>query len=72
MAKWIIEQRADVWYRTEVEAETFEEAIEQSQKPSADWSLRTEYTEWQDDFWGMNEETEKTYSMNSYEVVELD
>ena len=60
MAKWQIEQKTEVWYQTIVEADTFEEAILKADE-TGDWE-RGEYTEFTDNYWGMNLDTEEQYT----------
>jgi hypothetical protein len=64
MAIWNIEQKFTVWQSAEVEAETFEQAIETIEAAKA-WDV--DWTEVQDTFeptpyyWGQNLETEETF-----------
>lgn len=60
MAKWNIEQKTEVWYRTEVEADTFEEAIANA-NDAGDW-YRNDDSNWLNEYWGENTENELQYS----------
>ena len=60
MATWRIEQKAEVWYLTEVEAETFEEAIKLSQS-SSDWKQEEYDPLFSDHFLGYNFETDEEF-----------
>lgn len=60
MATWTVEQKVEVWYKTTVEADTPEEAIELAGE-DGDW-VRAEESEWTDNFWLMNEETTEQYT----------
>lgn len=60
MAKWLVEQMVEVSYRTVVEAATEEEAIKMANE-SSDWE-RTEFMEWEDDYWLENLDTEQQFT----------
>lgn len=63
MATWTVEQKVEVWYQTEVEAETLEEAIKLS-GDSDDWN-RGDHTEWTDEYWVMNEDSTEQYTVRN-------
>lgn len=68
MATWIIEQKTEVWYRTYVEADTFEEAINQSDE-SSDWE-RLDEQDWSDDYWGENQDTGQQFTSTNGSIRE--
>lgn len=61
MAKWNIEQMAEVYYYTEVEADTFEEAIALTQLPTFNYWKRGDFN-YTDRFFGTNLDTGEDYS----------
>lgn len=63
MATWQVEQKVEVWYQTEVVADTLEQAIELA-NDSGDW-VRLDDTEWTDDYYAKNTDTEDEYTLNN-------
>ncbi len=52
-----IQQRAEVWYETIIEAESFEKAVELAYDDyNLDWSPVQESLQYRDDFWGQDED----------------
>jgi hypothetical protein len=52
-----IQQRADIWYETTIEADTFEEAVIKAYEDyNLDWSSLPESVEFRDEFWGEDED----------------
>ncbi len=52
-----IQQRAEIWYETTIEAETFEEAVKKSYEDyDLDWESLPDTTEFRDHFWGQDED----------------
>lgn len=59
--KFKIQQRAEIWYETEIEADTFEDAVKQAyENYNLDWSSVLGSVEFRDHFWGQDEDG-KTY-----------
>ena len=56
-----IQQRAEIWYETTIEADTFEQAVEQAyENCDLDWTSLPETVQFRDHFWGQDEDG-KTY-----------
>jgi hypothetical protein len=52
-----IQQKAEIWYETTIEAETFEEAVIKAYEDSdLDWSSQPETVQFRDHFWGQDED----------------
>lgn len=63
MPKWNIEQRAEVWYSIEVEADTFEEAINRTNEAKSwEFTRNAETTHFTDNYWGENLDTEEQFT----------
>ena len=62
MAIYYVEQKAELWLRTEVEANSFEEALELGENEIRDgiYEEQTEGFELVGSFWVMNSETKET------------
>ena len=58
MATYIVQQRAEIWYQTEVEAETLEEARDKAWANDVNdgWEQLLDTVEFQDEFYIRNEE----------------
>ncbi len=57
MARWNVEQMAEVWYQTEVEADTLEQAIALTQEPGYNYWKRLDPIKCLDVFWSENLDT---------------
>lgn len=57
MATYKVQQMAEIWYQTEVEANSVEEAIDKAQE-SGDWEQLWDTTEFCDKFYTLNEDEE--------------
>jgi hypothetical protein len=57
MATYKVQQMAEIWYQTEVEADSVEEAIDKAQE-SGDWEQLLDTTEFTDNFYTLNEDEE--------------
>lgn len=71
MAQWNIEQKAEVWYTTTVEADTFEEAINKAED-KGDWyrvddALGVDFTE---EYWGENTETGEQFTLTENDIIQ--
>jgi hypothetical protein len=69
MAQWNIEQKAIIWYRTTVEADTFEEAVVKAEEQD-DWYYDRHNQEFTGEYWGENTETENQYTLTDGIVEE--
>ena len=58
MAIWTVEQKVEVWYKTSVEADTPDQAIELANERD-DWYRDNDKgnQEWTEEYWLMNEDT---------------
>lgn len=63
MAIWNIEQKAEVWYSTSVEADTFDEAVMKAEEEESwylvDDALGIEFT---GKYWAQNTETRQEFT----------
>jgi len=57
MTTYKVQQMAEIWYETEVEADSVDEAIDKAQA-SGDWEQLLDTTEFQDKFYTLNEDEE--------------
>jgi len=66
MATYIVQQRAEMWYQTEVEAETLEEARDKAWANDVNdgWEQLPDTVEFQDDFYIKNEDDEDWEEFN--------
>ena len=62
MAKFQVEQKVEVWYHTQVKAETYQQAIELADQQD-NWESGLERN-WSEEFWVLNTETEEVWSDN--------
>ena len=64
MAIWKVQQKIEMWKETEIEADTYEEAIEKSWDGGRDWEILT--LDWVDteEFWLENQETAESLSVS--------
>lgn len=63
MAIWTVEQKAEVWYQTQVEADTLEQALLKADE-SGDWWRNEKYdTEFTDNYWLENQDTEEQFTV---------
>lgn len=63
MARWQIEQRAECWYRIEVEADSFEDAINKANEAKSwEFEFLPDSVEFTDNYWGENTETEEQFT----------
>jgi|688.fasta_scaffold1294722_2 hypothetical protein len=60
MATYIVQQRAEIWYQTEVEAETLEEARDKAWANDVNdgWEQLLDTVEFQDEFYIKTEDDE--------------
>jgi len=64
MAKFQVEQKVSVWYYTEVEAETWEQAVALADEKD-DWQQGYEI-DWQNEHWVSNIDTAQVWHGNGY------
>jgi hypothetical protein len=62
MATWKVQQKVEMWKEAEIEADTYEEAIEKSWDSSVWWEVLDSCYEDQDEFWLENQDTGESYS----------
>jgi hypothetical protein len=63
MAKYRVQQKATIWYETNIEADTPEEAVRKIQEDSTldlDWWQVIDTTEFQATFWLQDEDENET------------
>lgn len=64
MATWKVQQKIEMWKEAEIEADTYEEAIEKSWNESIWWTILDSNYEDTDEFWLENQETGKCLTVS--------
>ena len=64
MATWKVQQKITMWKEAEIEADTYEEAIDKSWNESIWWTVLDDNYEDQDEFWLENQETGKCLTVS--------
>ena len=67
MAVFKVQQKATVWYQTDIEADTIEEAINIANGGDyLDWDRLDETQEWEDEFWYIDTANEDETDWEEY------
>ena len=70
MATWKVQQKIEMWKETEVEAKTYEEAIEKASEYSQEWEILTNNWEDTEEFWLENQKTGKCLTVSPHGVFD--